>query len=251
MITFSTASLYPYGLNRIFEISNKVGFDGIEVMLRSKNDISYLDTWDAAYLKQLEIANKIKIVSLHVPFEFEEDQSSFDRIIKLAKQIKTRYVIIHTPREDQVQYNEWVKKTIIQNRALAEKYGILIENVHIKTGKANPVFKNIDDFKTSPAVCFDIAHALRSKQDPKLFIKSLDNIRQWHLSNWDGKDDHLSILEEKEKFSSLLNIGPAECICLELCPKAFLDIQNQEEIIDVLQRTLAFIRKKNIQQNIS
>lgn len=244
MITFSTASLYPYGLNRIFEISKKVGFEGLELMIRSKGDTSYWDTWDAGYLKQLETDNKIKIVSLHVPFEFEEDQSSFDQIIKLAEQMQSRYIIIHTPREDQIQYNKWIKKTIIQDRALVKKYGILIENVHIKDGKANPVFRSVDDFRALPAVCFDIAHALRSSQNPELFIKSLDNVRQWHLSNWNGKDDHLSILEEKEKFSSLLTIRSVECICLELCPKAFLNIQNQEEIIDVLRQTLAFVGEK-------
>jgi sugar phosphate isomerase/epimerase len=245
MITLSTASLYPYGLNRIFKIAKKAGFEGVELMIRGKGDTSYLDTWDANYLKQLEVINKVKIISLHVPFEFEEDQSSFDRILKLAKQLRVKHIIIHSPRKDQAQYDKWMQKTVIKSRCPAEKCEILIENVHIKEGKADPIFKSVDDFKALPAICFDVAHALRSNQDPELFIKSLDNVRQWHLSNWDGKDDHMSILDEKSKFSPLLSMKPAKYICIELCPKAFSDIGDEKEVIDVLRKTMSFV-KKNI-----
>lgn len=242
MIIFSTASLYPYGLNRIFEISKKAGFDGVELMVRSKGDTSYLDTWDADYLKTLEEINGLKTYSLHVPFEFEEDQSSFDQIITLAEKLKIVNIIIHTPREDQIVYKEWMIKSIFQNSSFTLKHGILIENVHVKVGKADPIFKKIEDFKILPAMCLDIAHALRSNQDPELFIKSLDNVRQWHLSNWNGKDDHLSVLPEKEKFAKFFKIKPIECVCLELCPKAFHNIGDQEEIIGVLRETIDFVR---------
>src|SRR3989339_374453 len=109
MFTLSTAALYPYGLNRIFAIAQEAGFKGVELMIRSEGDTAYLDSWDIVYLSDLEEKYEIKIVSLHVPFVFEKDQSSFNGIISLSEKLKTDHIIIHAPRADQNAYAEWLK----------------------------------------------------------------------------------------------------------------------------------------------
>lgn len=243
MITLSTASLYPYGLNRIFAIAREAGFGGVELMLRSEGDTSYLDSWDADYLSGLEKEHGIKIVSLHVPFVFEKDQSSFDAIIRLAEKLKTDHIIIHAPRADQKDYAAWLQNILVENRSLITERGVIVENVHKKPGIADPIFDQAEDFCNFPGVCLDTAHALRSGLDPLVFLKKLDNIKQFHFSAWDGRDDHLSVLADKEKFAAILAFKPVKHICLELCPKAFNNIADQQEVVGVLRATIDFIKE--------
>lgn len=244
MITLSTGALYPYGLDRIFEIAQKAGYDGVELLLRLKGSDAYLDSWDAEYLKKLETRYGIKVLSLHVPFSFEEDQSIYPEIKELAEKLDAKYIIIHSPREDQTSCRKWIEDNV-ENGDInkGSTVSILIENLETKKAKADPVYMKPEQFQRFSQVCFDTAHSLRSGQDPKVFMEQLSNIKQLHLSNWDGIDDHLSILKDKNRFSELLSLKPIENICLELCPKAFNDIKDQEEIVSTLKETLAFVKQ--------
>ena len=238
MVTLSTGSLYPYGLNRIFEIAKKCDFDGLELLLRS-NENAFYDSWDSKYLKFLIKKWRMPINSLHVPFEFENKPDNMEEIVKLALSIKARYIILHIPREDQFEYIDWFKKNKL------ECFGItfLIENIHFKTNKANPIYSTIEEFSVITNMVFDIAHALRSNQDPLYFLNKLKNIKQLHISNWDGSNDHTSILNNKKYFKKILSLVDAD-YCLELSPIAFKNFRNINEVTKILTQTCLLIKNQ-------
>lgn len=238
MITLSTASLYPYGLNRIFEIASESGFSAIELMLRSKTDNAFLDSWDAKYIKELMAKNNIIVNSVHVPFEFEDAPNNFDEIYNLAKEIGAKSIIVHIPREDQADYIKWFEE--FKDKDLGDDSVLLFENVHLKEGKANPIIphEEMDQLKN---ICFDIAHSMRSGVNTEKIVESCKNIRQFHVSFWDGKEDHMSLILNEKSFDPLLQNQNAD-FCLELCPKAFDDITKSENVDKVLKENLAFLK---------
>jgi hypothetical protein len=237
MITLSTASLYPYGLNRILEIASKSGFPAIELMLRSKTDNAYFDSWDTKYIKDLMVKNNTAVNSVHMPFEFEDAPNNFDEIYNLAQEIGAMSVIAHIPREDQIDYIKWFEE--FKGKDLGNGPILLFENVHLKEGKANPIVSH-EEMNQLKNICFDIAHSMRSGVDTEKIIASCKNIRQFHVSFWDGKEDHMGLILHEKDFEPLLQNKNA-VFCLELCPKAFDDITNPENVGKVLKKNLEFL----------
>lgn len=242
MITLSTASLYPFGLKRIFEIASMAGFDGVELMIRSKKDNAFWDTWDIDYLKKIESKFNLKINSVHVPFEFEDKPENFSDIQEIGKKLKVKSIVIHIPRIDQYDYIKWFDNYYKYENS--NNYPqLLAENVHIKKDKPNPIVNSLDELNKLHSLCFDMAHAMRSDVDVLEFVSKLKNIKQFHVSNWNGVDDHLSILENKDFFKKTIKAtnGNAD-MCVELCPKAFDDFKNLSEVEKVLRETIKFIK---------
>jgi len=225
MITLSTGSLYLYSLSRIFEIAQKAGFQGIELLLRNQKDNAYLDSWDIDYLKKLKGKYNLKINSVHVAFDFSDNPQDFSKISDLAKKLKAKYIITHIPREDENVYQNWFYKFNFQNNK-----NVLVENIHYKKKYADPIVK-YNSLNTIQNMCFDIAHALRSitKKETEQLINQLTNIRQFHVSWWDGKEDHLSIIKNASFFQEVLK-NRKEDLCLELCPKAFKNLEEKTVI---------------------
>lgn len=61
-VVFSTGSLYPFGLDRIFGWVAETGFDGIEVMMDDR-----WDTHEAQYMNALSERHDLPILALHPP----------------------------------------------------------------------------------------------------------------------------------------------------------------------------------------
>ncbi len=240
MITLSTASLYPYGLERIFSLAKEAGFKGLELMLRSKTDNAYYDTWDVSYVKHLSKKYKLLIRSIHVPFEFENNPCNFKDIIKVAKAHHVKNIIVHIPRLNQSDYIKWYKKEA--HKFANNQTTILFENVHYKKTLADPIV-SYDQLNKIPNICFDIAHSERSGADTINIVKNLNNIKQFHVSLWNGKEDHLGITTKKDFFKKVLSFHKNADYCLELCPKAFNDVCNQKEVIRILKENLNFLKK--------
>lgn len=241
MITLSTASLYPYGLNRIFGIASNTGFSAVELMLRSKTDNAYFDSWDATYIKELMNKNNIIVNSVHVPFEFEDAPTNFDEIYGLAKEIGAKSIIAHIPREDQTDYIKWFEE--FKDKDFGDGPVLLFENVHLKEGKANPIIPH-EEINQLKNICFDIAHSMQSGVDTEKIVENCNNIRQFHVSFWDGKEDHMSLISNEKSFEPLLQNKTAD-FCLELCPKAFDDIIDSKNVRKVLEENLAFLKNLN------
>jgi len=241
MITLSTASLYPYGLNRIFNIASKTGFSAVELMLRSKTDNAYFDSWDAGYIKELMAQNNVAVDSIHVPFEFEDNPNNFDEIYNLAKELKSKFIIAHIPRENQNDYIRWFEK--IKDKNFETEPVLLFENVHIKERKEKPIipYENIGQLNN---ICFDIAHSMRSGVDTEKIVRGCKNIRQFHVSFWDGKEDHISLVTHEQDIIQIIQNQNAD-FCLELCPKAFENITDWNNVAEVLKENLTFLKEQS------
>jgi sugar phosphate isomerase/epimerase len=100
MLALSTGSLYTYGLDRVFGLAKKAGFDGIEVLVDGR-----WDTRQADYLKHLIERHGLPIVSLHSPFHlvqvpgWEQDPIwRLKRTVELAEGLGARVVVVHPPQ---------------------------------------------------------------------------------------------------------------------------------------------------------
>lgn len=245
-VLLSTGSIYTYGLNRIFEIAKETGFDGIELLLRSKLDAGYVDTWDFEYLRSLEIKNNIKIYSIHIPFEIEISENPdliLDEVKKLAKKLGVKTLILHVPRLDQIEYNKWFKKQKLKSE---KEFCICVENMFREGEKADPIHVEPKEFGRFSSVCLDTAHSMRGNINPNKFLVEIANVKHIHCSNWDGEEDHLSIQNNEVVFNALYgDVGETvETITVELCPKAFKDIFNRKEISELLKNEVKFIKTR-------
>ncbi len=61
-VVFSTGSLHPFGLERVFGWAAEAGFDGVEVMMDDR-----WDTHQPAYLAGLVERHELPILALHPP----------------------------------------------------------------------------------------------------------------------------------------------------------------------------------------
>jgi sugar phosphate isomerase/epimerase len=61
-VIFSTGSLYPFGLERIYAWISETGYDGVEIMMDER-----WDTHQEDYLRGLHERHGVPILSLHPP----------------------------------------------------------------------------------------------------------------------------------------------------------------------------------------
>jgi sugar phosphate isomerase/epimerase len=92
MITLHTSSLNKYGLNRIFEFTQKAGYDGIEISVDKNN----YDTQNAEYIKKLSDEYKLPIAALHAPIN--GSQKSTEHVIEMATYLKCPVVVVTPPK---------------------------------------------------------------------------------------------------------------------------------------------------------
>ena len=219
MITLPTNALYIYSLDQIFDLASQAGFKGVELGLRDKGDTGYASSWDADYINSLIKRYKVSVNTIHVNFGFEDDQSDWKQIVKLKNEVGANYIICHVPREGQLEYYTWFMDHI-------DDKNIIWENIHITKKKPEPMI-NHWEMTNFNQICFDIAHAERSGG----ICRSDDhsNVKQYHMSFWDGTDDHMS-LAGKSKYIKGLPLNKKADYCLEICPKAYT-LKNVKKVL--------------------
>jgi len=249
-IIFGTGTLYPYGLNRIFEIAKRAGFDGVEIMMRPKAENGFLDTWDGNYLQQLSRQHQLPIVSLHPPLIDENERAQdWADVVSLATLLKVSHVICHIPRINQPQYQQWFQENCLTDNNFP--FQILAENMEVNPlrGKVQAVYDTITEWQNLPAMCFDVSHSLCSDKDILLPLSELGNIKQIHLSGCKDKVCHQSIFENKSILEKALELRPAEYICLEMEPAAFRDFRDlpatAKELTVVINFVSSCLKKKS------
>ena len=95
-IVFSTGSLYPFGLDRIYGWAKEAGYDGIEVMMDER-----WDTHQSSYLAHLAERHGIPILSFHPPLYRGawnlDPQETLIRVSRLARSMEVPVVVAHPP----------------------------------------------------------------------------------------------------------------------------------------------------------
>ena len=96
LVVFSTGSLYPFGLDRIYAWAAEAGYDGIEIMMDDR-----WDTHQASYLDHLAEKNGIRILAFHPPLRRGAwnlgAQETLVRVAKLARSMEVPVVVAHPP----------------------------------------------------------------------------------------------------------------------------------------------------------
>lgn len=238
MITLSTGSLFAFKLEKIFQIAHQAGYSGIELLLENKDKPRADDYYNIDYLKKLEKKYKIKIISIHPVPGLDVDYTPyFNESIKIAQKINAKYIIIHIPKKTRPNYIKWFNKFYLRHFG-NKSVTCLTENMG-----QNAIYDDLKNFQEFPNLCFDIAHAKASKINVIKTVALLNNIKEFHVSDYDGQTCHMSILKNKTFFQKILSIHKKPIKCVELKMPAYKNIQDINDIINTLKETRQFLEQ--------
>jgi sugar phosphate isomerase/epimerase len=95
-VVFSTGSLHPFGLERVYSWAAETGYDGIEIMMDDR-----WDTHQAVYLDHLAEKHGVPIRVFHPPLHRGVwnlgPQETLVRVTKLARSMQVPVVVAHPP----------------------------------------------------------------------------------------------------------------------------------------------------------
>jgi sugar phosphate isomerase/epimerase len=95
-VIFSTGSLFPFGLERIYGWAQEVGYDGVEIMMDER-----WDTHQDDYLKSLAERHGLPVLALHPPlgrgaWDLEPGETLI-RVSKMARRMEVPVIVAHPP----------------------------------------------------------------------------------------------------------------------------------------------------------
>jgi sugar phosphate isomerase/epimerase len=95
-VIFSTGSLYPFGLERVYSWAAETGFDGVEIMMDER-----WDTHQRYYLEHLQERHGLRILALHPPLRRGAwnlpPEETLVRSARLAYVVGVPVVVAHPP----------------------------------------------------------------------------------------------------------------------------------------------------------
>ena len=95
-VLFSTGSLYPFGLERVYSWAAETGYDGVEIMMDER-----WDTHQRQYLEHLQASHGIRILALHPPLRRGAwnlpPEETLVRSARLAHAVGISVVVAHPP----------------------------------------------------------------------------------------------------------------------------------------------------------
>jgi len=95
-VVFSTGSLYPFGLERVYSWAAEAGYDGIEIMMDDR-----WDTHQRDYLDHLAGMHGIPIFAFHLPLHRGVwglgPEKTLVRVAGLARKMEVPVVVAHPP----------------------------------------------------------------------------------------------------------------------------------------------------------
>jgi sugar phosphate isomerase/epimerase len=198
-VALSTASVYPDNCATAFDIAERLGYDGVEVMVQA-DPISQ----EAGALQALSDLHGIPVVSIHAPTLLlttrvfgAEPWPKVDRSIELAKDLGIDTVVLHPPFRWQNSY----AREFVDGIALREHdHGVrlAVENMFPWRARGrellaylphwDPVVQPYDN------VTLDLSHAATAGSDALAMAETLgDRLAHVHLADGLGsaRDEHL------------------------------------------------------------
>ena len=249
-VVFSTGSLYPFGLERIFGWASETGFDGIEVMMDNR-----WDTHQAHYMNALSEQHGLPIRALHPPI-YEGawrlgSEETLVRSAKLAVRISCPLVVAHPPPPGR-PLERWVSGALAEARA--EGVTVAVENMPRNDPGIFRVRRRTcflpEHLSRAGDVTLDTSHAGASCLDLMHAQTTLAaQLRHVHLSDSNlkpGKDDHRlpgkGKLPLKPFLAALSESKYPGAVSLELKPWP-LGAPHPEEILNRMRGALEFTRE--------
>lgn len=261
-IILSSGSLYSYGLNRFFELAKKAGFDEIELCPDAR-----IDTYDPSYVKKLCKQYGIKVIGLHYMMDFFGTWGGFkeriDKSIKLAQDLKVKYLVVHSWEYCDEDYNSWIIKNQKKLYEKAAPVIIVFENSTKSYIPDNPKLLMANRFSSETMNAFyniamDTSHLATAKIDIVEFYKTLkDKIKYIHFSDSDYKkrddrpnsiaDRHLAPGKGKlplKKFLKVLKNSKYDgIISIELLPESIDAGMGEIEVVKNLKKARKYVEK--------
>lgn len=240
MIALSSGTLYKFSPEQIFRIASEAGYEFIELILRSETEPWFNETWDTESIKNLSEKFKIKISSLHAPFDFKKNTSSFSKIEEFRSSVGNPPLIVHCPREGE-RYEAW-----FSNHYFAQNSFLIAENVSFKREKNKSIYDLKEGkFKKLPRICLDLSHALYDIDAFEILsILQKKNVFQIHASLSKDGLFHLPIIEDQSLFKKIFPSGKNLNIIVEISFKA-LESLTHDELVDHLKQTRIFLEDLN------
>ncbi len=198
-VHLSTSSVYPKGPGYCFDLAQRLGYDGVEIMVWT-DEVSQ----QAAPLRALAAEHDLVIGAIHAPTLLLAQRlwgwdpwGKIDRSIELAQDVGAPVVVIHPPFRWQGKYAEGFVDGIAQ-RAKGTDVILAVENMFPwRVGSTDlkaylPAHDPTDvDYEH---VTFDISHAGTSGSDALEMFHGLGSrVAHVHLGDSMGtfKDEHL------------------------------------------------------------
>jgi len=247
-VVFSTGSLHPFGLERVFAWAAEAGFDGVEIMMDDR-----WDTHQPAYLAELVEKYALPILALHPPIYAGAwrlgREETLVRSARLARRVSCPLVVAHPPSPG-LPLRRWKAGPLAAAR---EDVTVAVENMPANSPGFVGVRRGSCHLPEHLAgvgdVTLDTSHAGASGVDLLAAREALaGQIRHVHLSDSNlvlGKDDHRlpgkGRLPLKPLLAALAADGYPGAVSLELKPWP-LGTPDPDVILDRMRAALEFTR---------
>ena len=250
-VIFSTGSLYPFGLERVYGWISETGYDGAEIMMDER-----WDTHQEDYLRDLVKRHGVPILALHPPLQRGAwglgPEETLVRVARLASRMEVPVVVTHPPPPGR-PLERWKAGPLRE----ARKLGVVVAVENMPQSWAGGLFRIRRKSCYLPEhladvgeVTLDSSHAGASKVDLLRAHSVLTTqLRHVHLSDSNletGRDEHRlpgkGRLPLKPLLAALGASGYAGAVSLELKPWP-LGTPNSEVILERMRAALRFTRE--------
>jgi sugar phosphate isomerase/epimerase len=198
-VALSTASIYPENCATAFGLAQRLGYDGVEVMVWT-DPVSQ----EAGALTALSDLHAIPIVSIHAPTLLltqrvwgPEAWSKVDNSIELAMAVGAKTVVLHPPFRWQKEY----ARTFVDGVALREDdcgISLAVENMfpwRARTRSVEAYLPHWDPVEQPyDHVTLDLSHTATAGSDALAMTAALGpRLAHLHLADGSGspRDEHL------------------------------------------------------------
>ncbi len=250
-VVFSTGSLYPFGLERIYAWAAEVGYDGVEIMMDDR-----WDTHQAAYLDHLAEKRGIRIAAFHPPLRRGAwnlgPQETLIRVSRLARSMEVPVVVAHPPPPGRA-LERWSAGPL--RKAREQGASVAVENMPMSGargifGIGRPRSCDRPEYLVGLGdVTLDTSHVGASKVDlMRAYSVLAGQLRHVHLSDSDliGGDQHRlpgkGRLPLRPFLAALESSNYSGVVSLELKPWS-LGAPNPETILERMREALQFARR--------
>jgi sugar phosphate isomerase/epimerase len=247
-VIFSTGSLYPFGLDRVYAWISEAGYDGAEIMMDER-----WDTHQDEYLGDLIERHGVPILALHPPLRRGAwglgPEEALVRVARLASRMEVPVVVSHPPPPGR-PLERWKAGPLRE----AREQDVVVAVENMPRSRAEGLFRIRrkscylpEHLSEVGEVTLDTSHAGASKVDLLRAHSVLaDQLRHVHLSDSNlelGRDDHRlpgkGRLPLKPFLAALGASGYTGAVSLELKPWP-LGAPDPEAIMERMHEALRF-----------
>ena len=226
-VIFSTGSLYPFGLERVYAWATEAGFDGVEIMMDER-----WDTHQGDYLRSLVERHGVPILAFHTPLYRSAwglgPEETLVRVARLAVRMEVPVVVTHPPPPGR-PLERWKKGALRE----AREEGVVVAVENMPRNSSGGLFSIKrrscylpEHLADVGGVTLDTSHAGASKVDLLRAHSVLaPQLRHVHLSDSNleaGRDEHRlpgkGRLPLKPFLAALATSGYPGAVSLELKP---------------------------------